>query len=46
MSGSSVLSSTLTVGGGVGDYMSLYDFSSVFGDLAKIYVTDCLKMVK
>ena len=41
MSGSSVLSSTLTVGGGVGDYMSLYDFSSVFGDLAKIYVTDC-----
>ena len=40
-----MISSTLIVGEGVGLDMRLNDYFSLFRDLPKIFVTDCLKMV-
>ena len=42
-SGSFVYSPTLIVGGGVEHYIKVYHNFYYFCDLAKIYVTDCLK---
>ena len=46
MSGSVIVFSTLIVGGGVGLNLKTYDGFQHFHVLPKIFVTDCLKMVK
>ena len=46
MSGTVIAFSTLIVGGGVGLDLKTHDDFQHFHVLPKIFVTDCLKMVK